>query len=69
MNPPRCTKLDDIDYLVAIPRTCSCTEAACVRPESPDAPAHDSFTRLLHRLEPDAETRWAEAGPLVARPS
>ena len=67
MNPPRCTEFDYIDFLVATPRTCSCTEAARVQPESPDAPAHDAFTRLLHRLEPDAETLWVEAGPLVAR--
>jgi hypothetical protein len=29
--------------------------------ESKDAPAHDAFTRLLQRLEPDAETLWQEA--------
>jgi putative transposase len=67
MNAPRCTEFDYIDFLVATPRTCSCTEAARVQPEKPDAPAHDSFTRLLHRLEPDAETLWAEAGALVVR--
>jgi putative transposase len=43
------------------------TEAARLQPDSPQAPAHDSFTRLLHRLEPDAETLWAEAKPLVVR--
>ena len=37
-----------------------------MQPESPDAPANDSFTRLLHRLEPDAEALWDEARPLVA---
>jgi len=67
MNPPRCTELDHIDFLVAAPRTCSCTEAARVQPDSPIAPAHDSFTRLLHRLEPDAETLWTEAEPLVEK--
>ena len=76
MNAPRCTEFDYIDFLVATPRTCSCTEAARVQPDSPQAPAHDSFTRLLHRLEPDAETLWtevpvdeflAEAKPLVVR--
>ena len=67
MNAPRCTEFDYIDFLVATPRTCSCTEAARVQPDSPNAPAHDSFTRLLHRLEPDAETLWAEAKPLVVR--
>ena len=55
MNAPRCTEFDYIDFLVATPRTCSCTEAARVQPDSPNAPAHDLFTRLLHRQEPDAE--------------
>lgn len=30
-------------------------------------PAHDAFTRLLHRLEPDAETLWHEAASQVER--
>ena len=38
-----------------------------MQPESPDPPAHDAFTRLLHRLEPDPETLWDEARPLVHR--
>ena len=36
-----------------------------MQPDSPRAPAHDAFTRLLHRLEPDPETLWDEARPLV----
>ena len=67
MNPPRCHDLDYIQFLVASPRTSSCTEAARVQPDSPQAPAHDSFTRLLHRLEPDPETLWVEAEPLVEK--
>lgn len=67
MNAPRCSEFDYIDFLVATPRTCSCTEAARVQPESPEAPAHDSFTRLLRRQEPDAEALWAEAEPLVEK--
>jgi hypothetical protein len=43
------------------------TEAARAQPERENAPAHDAFTRLLHRLEPDPDTLWAEAAPLVAR--
>ena len=65
MNPPRSTEFDYIQFLIAAPKTCSCTEAARVQPDSPNAPAHDSFTRLLHRLEPDAEALWAEARPMV----
>lgn len=67
MNPPRCNDLDYIQFLVASQRTVSCTEAARVQPDSPFAPAHDSFTRLLHRLEPDPATLWAEAEPLVQK--
>ncbi len=65
MSAPRCHDLDYIQFLVASPRTYSCTEAARVQPASPHAPAHDSFTRLLHRIEPDPETLWEGARPLV----
>ena len=67
MNAPRCNDLDYIQFLVASQKTFSCTEAARVQPETPLAPAHDSFTRLLHRLEPDPETLWAEAEPAVEK--
>jgi putative transposase len=67
MNAPKCTAADDIDCLVASPRAVSGTEAARVRPAGADRPAHAAFTRLLHRLEPDPATLWAEAAPLVAR--
>src|SRR3954454_11669189 len=67
MNATRCRDLDYIQFLVASPRTYSCTEAARVQPDSPRAPAHDAFTRLLHRIEPDPETLWDEARPLVER--
>jgi len=30
-----------------------------------DPPAHDAFTRLLSRLEPDPETLWVEARPQI----
>ena len=46
---------------------CSATEAARVQPEAANRPAHDAFTRLLHRLEPDAATLWQEAAPQVER--
>lgn len=36
-----------------------------MQPRRPDAPAHDAFSRLLYRLEPDPEALWAEARPLV----
>jgi putative transposase len=65
MNAPRCTPENYIDFLVATPGPASCTEAARVQPHSPSAPAHDSYNRLLSRLEPDPEQLWLEAEPLV----
>jgi putative transposase len=67
MNAPKCDAIDYINFLVASPRAVSGTEAARVQPERPGAPAHDAFTRLLHRLEPDPATLWAEAAPQVRR--
>lgn len=61
MNPAKCEALDYIDFLVATPHAYSCTEAGRVQPQQTHAPAHDAFTRLLHRLEPDGETLWREA--------
>ena len=67
MNAPRCTDEDYIQFLLATPKACSATEAARVQPEQPDKPAHDAFTRLLHRIEPDPRTLWDEVRPLVDR--
>jgi putative transposase len=67
VNLSRCTPENYIDFLVAAPGPVSCTEAARVQPQRPFAPAHDSFNRLLHRLEPDPEQLWSEAEPLVAK--
>ena len=61
MNPPKVTDEDYINFIIATPRDVTATEAERVQPESKNAPAHDAFTRLLSRLEPDAETLWAEA--------
>jgi putative transposase len=65
MNAPRCTPEGYIQFLLATPRACSATEAARVQPDQPDAPAHDAFTRLLHRIEPDPQTLWDEVRPRV----
>jgi hypothetical protein len=67
MSAPKCQPEDYINFLVASPRVVSGTEAARAQPEQPDPPAHDAFTRLLHRLEPDPAALWAEAAPLVRR--
>ncbi len=61
MNPPKVTDDDYINFIIATPRNVTATEAGRVQPESTNAPAHDAFTRLLSRLEPDAETLWQEA--------
>jgi putative transposase len=66
MTAPRCRPSDYIQFLLATPRAVSATEAARVQPDRPHRPAHDAFTRLLHRLEPDPATLWAEVAPLVA---
>ena len=65
MNAPCYTAVNRTDFLVTTRRTFTSTEAARVQLDLPQARAHDSFNRLLHRLEPDAETLWTEAEPLV----
>ena len=65
MNAPRASAEDYIQYLIASPSACSAVDAAKAQPRTPDAPAHDAFTRLLTRLEPDADTLWTEVAPLV----
>ena len=64
---PKCTAVDYINFIIASPKLFSCAEAAKVQPEARDSPAHDAFTRLLLRLEPDPETLWREAQPMVHR--
>ncbi|HXG85488.1 MAG TPA: transposase [Pyrinomonadaceae bacterium] len=61
MNTPKVRDEDYINFIIATPRDVTATEAERVQPESKNAPAHDAFTRLLARLEPDAETLWTEA--------
>ena len=65
MNRARCTPLDYIDFLVATPKAATATEAARVQPDRPQAPAHDAFTRLLDRLEPEPAALWEETRPLI----
>ena len=61
MRAAKCRDSDDIDFLSASPKAARCPEVARVQEPSPKAPAHDRFTRLLQRLEPDPETLWEEA--------
>lgn len=67
MNAPKVGPEDYIQFTLATPRAYSAAEAARVQPGRPDPPAHDAFTRLLHRLEPDPDALWAEAAPQVDR--
>src|SRR5436190_7313409 len=60
MIPPKVDEEDYIPFLIAIPKVCSATEAARVQPTQPDPPAHDAFTRLLTRLQPDSQSLWSE---------
>lgn len=66
MNPPRVQPEDYIDFLIATPKAASATEAARVQPDQPQPPAHDAFTRLLHRLQPDPQALWSEAQTQVS---
>jgi hypothetical protein len=66
VNPPKCSEDDYINFVIASPRSVSATEAAKVQGDEEQAPAHDAFTRLLHRLEPDAKTLWSEARSQVS---
>ena len=65
MNPPRATPEDYIAFLVATPSEGTATEMARCQPVASDAPAHDAFTRLLHRLEPDPDALWGEVRSLL----
>ena len=66
MNPPKCKDEDYLNFLIATPRQVSATEAARGQPEREQTPAHDAFTRLRQRLEPDSETVWREAQTQVS---
>ncbi len=64
MSHPQCRDSDSIDFLIATPKAASCCEAARSQPPAPNRPAHDAYTRLLHRMPPDPETLddWAAEG-------
>jgi hypothetical protein len=61
------TAEDYTQFLLATPKASTGTEAARVQPGGADGPAHDAFTRLLHRLEPEPAELRAEVAPLVDR--
>lgn len=60
INSPKCNDIEYINFLIAASNVFSCTEAARCYPNVANAPAHDSFTRLLQRQPPDTESLWKE---------
>ncbi len=65
MNPARCDDLDYINFLISAQKSFTCTEAARSQPNADNAPAHDSFNRLLERLPQDTEALWQESRGLM----
>ncbi|CAK0765749.1 hypothetical protein CCP3SC5AM1_430009 [Gammaproteobacteria bacterium] len=65
MNRSKCSAQDYIQFLITTPRNYSCTEAAKVSPIMNEPPAHDAFTRLLSREEPNSDELWREVEPLI----
>jgi Transposase DDE domain len=65
MNTAKVQPEDYVQFLLGSPVQFTCTEAARVQPDQSDPPAHDSFNRLLTRLEPDPEALWLEARPQI----
>lgn len=61
MNPSKVNEYDYIDFLIGTQRVYSCTEAERVNPNEEAGPAHDAYTRQLHRLFPTSERLWNEA--------
>ncbi len=61
MNKAKVDEYDYIDFLIGTQQVYSCTEAERVNPREENRPAHDAYTRQLHRLFPTTERLWAEA--------
>jgi len=59
MNPPKYTAIEYINFLMATQRYIA---KRSVQPKTGSAAAHDAINRLLHRLEPDPNELWQEAG-------
>ncbi len=65
MNKAKCEADDYINFIVASPVSYSCLEAGRVQAEGEASAAHDAYTRLLRRLEPDTTALWQESEPQV----
>ena len=60
MSQAKVTSTEYMDFLIAMPRNASAMEAERSQPACAQGTAHDAYTRLLQRLEPDSTTLWAE---------
>lgn len=70
MSQPKVSVSEFVDFLIATPLNATAMEAQRTQPptlDPDDAPAHDAYTRLLHRLEPDTDTLWADVQHEVRR--
>jgi hypothetical protein len=65
VNPPKCTRNDFINFLIATYQACSCTEASRCIPSEEGSIAHDSVRRLLERQPSHTEALYEEARPLI----
>jgi hypothetical protein len=65
INPPKCTALNYIDFLIAVSTVYICTEAARCYSSLVNAPSHDCFTRLLQNQSSDTESLWNEVRKFV----
>jgi len=67
MNKAKINEEDYIDFVVASQVSYSCLEAGRVQAVGEGAAAHDAYSRLLQRLEPDATALWQESEGQVAK--
>jgi hypothetical protein len=63
MSRAKVTAEQFIDFLIAAPSNATAAEAERTQPDADDPAAHDAYTRLLHRLEPDSDALWVEVRP------
>lgn len=64
MNPAKVSAEDYIQWLIASPKVVSARQAGRL---DPGLVAHDAYTRLLRRLEPNPIELWQEVSPFVPR--
>ena len=67
MSQAKITASQFVDFLIATPSNATAMEAQRTQPHTSDPAAHDAYTRLLHRLEPDSDALWAEVRSEIRR--